>query len=85
MPAPLRRRKIVRAVTVVAAEEPISPELVLVSPPEVAQLARSVLQVPVWSPPRSERELGRVGLASLWLFCLATTAGPLFLMLAAAH
>jgi hypothetical protein len=69
-------------VTVLAVEEPLSPELVLVSPPEVARLARSRLSIPAARPAvRTLREPGRAELAALWLFCLAMTLGPIVLML----
>ncbi len=68
--------------TVLAANEPISPELVLVSPPEAAQHARSTLPVPAWWFTTFERELGRVELAAVWLFCLAMTVGPMLFFLA---
>jgi hypothetical protein len=71
-----------RVVTVLAVEEPLSPELVLVSPPEVARLARSRLSIPAARPAvRTLREPGRAELAALWLFCLAMTLGPIVLML----
>ena len=63
--------------------ETLSPELVLVSPPEVKRLARSLLSPPpaaarvAVAPTRSVREAGAVELAAVWLFCLAMTVGPL--------
>jgi hypothetical protein len=68
---------------------PLSPELVLVSPPEVARLARN--QLPLAPAPRPVAieaplrvgELGRVELAAVWLFCLAMTLGPMLFLLAA--
>jgi hypothetical protein len=67
---------------------PVSPELVLVSPPEVRRLARGLLSP---SPPAAryvppaprEAELGSVELAAVWLFCLAMTLGPMLFMLLA--
>jgi hypothetical protein len=66
---------------------PISPELVLVSPPEVARLARSLLSS---EPPAairayatSEREFGAVELSAVWFFSVAATVGPLLLYLLA--
>ena len=61
----------------------VSPELVLVSPPEVARLARSLLSTRQ-SPPISitpdvrprHREL-----AIVWLICIAMTLGPLLFLL----
>jgi len=68
---------------------PISPELVLVSPPEVARIARSLLVVPParpapaielternWSP-------GQAELTVVWLICIAMTLGPLLFMIVA--
>jgi hypothetical protein len=69
---------------------PISPELVLVSPPEAARLARSLLpSAPATKPPALEARSNRVGqpgaveLAAVWLFCLAMTLGPVLFLLAA--
>jgi hypothetical protein len=66
---------------------PISPELVLVSPPEVARLARSLLSP---EPPAAirayavpEREFGAVELTAVWFFSVAATVGPLLLLLLA--
>ncbi len=62
---------------------PLSPELVLVSPPEVARLARNLLSpTPAARPAALEavnpaRRPGSAELAAVWLFCLATTLGPL--------
>lgn len=68
---------------------PISPELVLVSPPEVARLARSLLSP---EPPAamraaavSEREFGAVELTAVWFFSVAATVGPLLLYLLASR
>jgi hypothetical protein len=77
--------------TALALAEPISPELVLVSPPEEARRARSMLVTPVWAPPRAwppaqlDREVGYVELAAVWLVCVAMAAGPLLFLLVAAH
>ena len=68
---------------------PLSPELVLVSPPEVRRLARGLLSP---SPPAAryvppaprEHEAGSIELAAVWLFCLAMTVGPMIFMLLAA-
>jgi hypothetical protein len=67
---------------------PLSPELVLVSPPEVRHLARGLLTPP---PPAArcvlpvalEPQLGSVELAAVWIFCLAMTIGPMLFMLLA--
>jgi hypothetical protein len=66
---------------------PLSPELVLVSPPEVAHLARMHLPTPVARPltfePRPHvGEPGAVELAAVWTFCLAMTLGPVLFLLA---
>jgi hypothetical protein len=66
---------------------PISPELVLVSPPEVARLARSLLSsespaaIRAYAAP--EREFGAVELTAVWFFSVAATVGPLLLLLLA--
>ena len=72
-----------------ALPEPISPELVLVSPPEVARLARSFLSL---EPPAAaqvatapEREFGAVELGTVWFFSVAATLGPLLLYLLASR
>jgi hypothetical protein len=68
---------------------PISPELVLVSPPEVARLARSLLSPEPPAAARavavSEREFGAVELTGVWLFSVAATVGPLLLYLLASR
>jgi hypothetical protein len=66
---------------------PLSPELVLVSPPEVARLARMHLPTPVARPVTIEArarvgEPGTVELAAVWTFCLAMTLGPVLFLLA---
>jgi hypothetical protein len=75
-------------VTALAAELfPISPELILVSPPEVASLAREQLPTlprrPVPAAPPVERNVapGRLELAGVYLVCLFVTVGPLASML----
>jgi hypothetical protein len=68
---------------------PISPELVLVSPPEVARLARSLLSPEPPAATRvavdSEREFGAVELTAVWFFSVAATVGPLLLYLFASR
>jgi hypothetical protein len=68
---------------VLAPPEPVSPELVLVSPPEVARIARLLLHEPsgpAAAPPRAEAAGPQtVVLASAWLFCLLVTLGPFVL------
>jgi hypothetical protein len=66
---------------------PLSPELVLVSPPEIARLARIHLPAPAASPVTIEArprigEPGAVELAAVWTFCLAMTLGPVLFLLA---
>jgi hypothetical protein len=66
---------------------PISPELVLVSPPDVARAARSLLAAER-SVPRvvaTEREFGAVELTAVWFFSVAATLGPLLLYLLASR
>jgi hypothetical protein len=72
-------------------DEPLSPELVLVSPPEVAHLARerlsnlhspgaiSFLRTEPLSPARSSFVRRNAGLAGFYVFCLLATVGPLVL------
>ena len=67
---------------------PLSPELVLVSPPEDRRLARGLLSPPPpaarqVSPAPRELQLGSVELAAVWLFCLAMTLGPMLFTLLA--
>jgi hypothetical protein len=67
---------------------PLSPELVLVSPPEVARMARILLPLEPAARPvaiQSTAGPGRVELAAVWLSCLAMTLGPLLFILAAAN
>ena len=66
---------------------PISPELVLVSPPEVARLARSLLspEPPAAMRVAPEREFGAVELTAVWFFSVAATVGPLLLYLLASR
>jgi hypothetical protein len=76
--------------TLVASDLLLSPELVLVSPPEVARQARELLP---YRPPSQTASVDArprivrvrpIELCAVWLFCLAMTAGPvLFLILAA--
>jgi len=62
---------------------------VLVSPPEVARLARSLLSP---EPPAAarvaataEREFGAIELGTVWFFSAASTVGPLALYLLASR
>jgi hypothetical protein len=65
--------------------DPLSPELVLVSPPEVARRARLLLSPPPVARPVTVRApyAGIVELAAVWLVCLAMTLGPVLLLVAA--
>jgi hypothetical protein len=66
-----------------AFPEPLSPELVLVSPPEVARLARSLLSPEPPAAARAveiaEREFGAAELTAVWAFSVAMTLGPLLM------
>ena len=61
---------------------PLSPELVLVSPPEVASRARAALADPV-APPRlaTESHLSRGEIAAVYAVALGVTVVPLALTL----
>jgi hypothetical protein len=67
--------------------EVISPELVLVSPPEVARFARSLLSapplrpLPAATPVRRDMQPGQAELAMVWVICTAMTLGPLLFIL----
>ena len=63
---------------------PLTPELVLVSPPEIARMARILLPSVTAARPVAFQapNPGLVELAAVWLFCLAMTVGPLLFMLA---
>jgi hypothetical protein len=62
--------------------EPLSPELVLVSPPEDAAVARALLETP-WPPLRYERRRPtRFALACVYLACLLVTALPVAFLVA---
>lgn len=66
--------------------EPISPELVLVSPPEVARLARAQLnELPLPPIPVAVRvaQPRALELLAVYAFCLAITLVPLFLIVLA--
>ena len=68
-----------------AADEvlgPISPELVLVSPPEDAAAARTLLETP-WHPLRYERRRpSRLSLALVYAACVVVTVLPVVLLVA---
>ena len=67
--------------------EVVSPELVLVSPPEVARFARSLLSAPplrpLPAPTRARRDMqpGQAELTMVWIICTAMTLGPLLFIL----
>jgi hypothetical protein len=71
--------------------EPVSPELILVSPPEIARVARAQLQDlprrPIQSPALPGGVRGTHGrpleLLAVYLFCLFITLGPLVFALVA--
>lgn len=78
--------------TVIDASEPlldtISPELILVSPPEIAQLARGRLPVfpkpvPIEPTPEPRSSPRTIELVAAYLFCLLVTLGPLGFIIAA--
>jgi hypothetical protein len=69
--------------------EALSPELVLVSPPEVARFARSLLAAPPLTPlpthvpAARDMQPGQAELTMVWLVCIAMTLGPLLFILIA--
>jgi hypothetical protein len=69
--------------------EVLSPELVLVSPPEVARFARSLLSapplrpLPTYTSARRDMQPGQAELAMVWIICTAMTLGPLLFILLA--
>jgi hypothetical protein len=69
--------------------ETLSPELVLVSPPEVARFARSLLTAPPLRPMpayvAAARNMppGQAELTMVWLVCIAMTLGPLLFIIVA--
>lgn len=84
MAGPRPCRTIEADVSVLA--EPISPELVLVSPPEVARLARARLDdlpAPEPSPATPVARPRALELLAVYAFCLAVTLGPLGFIVAA--
>ena len=86
MPARKRERDNRRVVH--AAADILSPELVLVSPPEVAARARRLLPGPIrhFTPPEpSAAVLSRKSFAAFYTVCLAATLGPLLLAFLASH
>ena len=74
----------VLAVSETFLAEPISPELILVSPPEIASIARAQLRdlprrpIQAPAPSRATRATRRsLELLAVYLFCLFITLGPL--------
>jgi hypothetical protein len=67
----------------VAVGEALSPELVLVSSPEVAARARRLLSDPVRAVPPAESAPTRRAFALFYAVCLAGTIGPLLLAVVA--
>jgi hypothetical protein len=71
---------IVTSMSAVTVELPLSPELVLVSPPEVASLARQLLSDPepaMRLPAAAPRvSASRVGVAAFYAFCLTNCLTP---------
>ena len=71
-------------------DEPLSPELVLVAPPELAECARLLLpESPFTFPTMSAAEIHvrfGLGFAAFVAVCIGATVGPLlFALLARAH
>ena len=81
----------VLAVSDTLLAEPVSPELILVSPPEVARVARAQLgdlpRRPTQAPAPARAARGANGraleLLAVYLFCLFITLGPLVFTLVA--
>jgi hypothetical protein len=66
-----------------AVSDVVSPELVLVSPPEVAARARRLLSDPVRAVPSPEPACTRRAFAVFYSVCLIGTLGPLLLAVVA--
>lgn len=62
----------------------ISPELILVSPPELAQVARAGLPVFPKPVPTERTSPRTIELIAAYVFCLLVTLGPLGFIIAAA-
>jgi hypothetical protein len=69
------------ALSVLAAPDPVSPELVLVSPPEAARIARLLLpERPQPAVPQQHAEPAGprpIELVVAYLICFAATIGPM--------
>ena len=61
----------------------ISPELILVSPPEIAQVARAELPNVPKPPPIEGASPRTIELIAAYVFCLLVTLGPLGFIIAA--
>ena len=84
----VQQETIVTSMSALATELPLSPELVLVSPPEVASLARQLLGDP--EPARrpiaaaTRARSSRIGVTAFFAFCLANCLVPFAVATAAA-
>jgi hypothetical protein len=67
-----------------ALDLPVSPELVLVSPPEQAALARELLPDPAAPAAPPAQHVRALGVAAFWAFCVANCVAPFALSAAAA-
>jgi hypothetical protein len=88
MDSAITRGTIEGRMTAVVTEMPLSPELVLVSPPEVARLARRLLPDPAPAPrpiPAAPRARFSPGVAAFYVFCIANTLAPFALAAAIAR
>ena len=77
---------IVTSMSTLTTELPLSPELVLVSPPEVASLARRLLGDPEPVPrltAAAPRARSRRGVGLFYAFCVANCVTPFVVTLAA--
>jgi hypothetical protein len=76
-----------RRVVHTAAADINSPELVLVSPPDVAARARRLLPGPIrpFTPAEPAAVLSRKSFAAFYTVCIAGTLGPLLLAFIAGH
>jgi hypothetical protein len=68
-----------------ALDLPLSPELVLVSPPEEALLARQLLPEPAPAQPRAAAPRRSFGVYAFSAFCVANSLAPFVLVLAFAR
>jgi hypothetical protein len=77
--------RIEAALSALALDLPLSPELVLVSPPEEALLARQLLPEPVVAQPRVVPATRSLGMYAFSAFCVANSLAPFVLALAFAR